>query len=146
MKRFLLLFYTGLIFLNLSLQAQSLENNIKERLDNFFTHYQTGYANIGRCRLDHFTIDHDKKIIRIYSNDNFGYQPFTEENTQAIYRSLKQILPGPVNYYKIILYADNRPIEELVPNAFRSKNKDKDRIYDKIEYKGAPWTQNISKP
>lgn len=146
MKRFFLLFYTGLIFLSLNLQAQSLENNIKERLDNFFTHYQTSYANIGRCRLDHFTIDHDKKIIRIYSNDNFGYQPFTEGNTQAIYRSLKQILPGPVNYYTIILYADNRPIEELVPNAFRSKNKDKDRIYDKIEYKGAPWTQNISKP
>lgn len=146
MKKTLLLFYIELLCASLHLQAQSLESNIKERLDDFFGNYRTVYANIGRCRLDHFSIDHDRKTLQIYANSTFGYQPFTEENTRAIYRSLKQILPGPVNYYNIVLYTDNQPIENLIPNAFRNKDKDKTRLYGKIEYKGTPWIRNTSKP
>lgn len=85
--------------------------NIEQRLTDYFINYQTSYANIGTCKLDHFTVDHEHKTLQVYANDNFGYQPFTEENTQAIYRSLKQLLPGPVNYYRITLYADGQPIE-----------------------------------
>ena len=55
-------------------------------------------------------------------------------------------MPGPVNYYRITLYADGQPIENLIPNFLRKKGKDKERLYGKIEYKGDAWTQNISKP
>ena len=146
MKRILLAYICLLLCVSGNLPAQSLEKNIEQRLTDYFTNYQTSYANIGKCKLDHFTVDHEHKILQVYANDNFGYQPFTEENTQAIYRSLKQLLPGPVNYYQITLYADGQPIENLVPNFMRKKGKDKSRLYGKIEYKGDAWTQNISKP
>lgn len=146
MKRFFLAYICLLLCVSGNLPAQSLEKNIEQRLTDYFINYQTSYANIGTCKLDHFTVDHEHKTLQVYANDNFGYQPFTEENTQAIYRSLKQLLPGPVNYYRITLYADGQPIENLIPNFLRKKGKDKERLYGKIEYKGDAWTQNISKP
>lgn len=130
---------------HLTIGAQSLENTVKERLAGFFNQYQTSYANIGTSRLDHIVIDNEKKTLQVYADATFGYQPFTEENTTAIYRSVKQLLPGPVNYYKITLYADGQPIENLIPNAIRRK-KDKDRLYDKTDYRGDAWVRNTSKP
>ncbi|WP_300726260.1 xanthan lyase [uncultured Bacteroides sp.] len=147
MKRIHLL-YTCLLFFSMPMSSQSLENNVEQRLNDYFNQYKTTNANFGTCKLEHVDIDHDNKTIKIYANSTFGYQPFTEENTQAIYRTIKQILPGPVNYYSITLYTDDRPIEELIPNAFRGKGKEKDksRLYGKIDYKGAPWVLNVSKP
>ena len=126
--------------------AQSLEKNVEERLENFFTGYQTGYAEIGTCALERFDIDHQKKTLHVYANDAFGYQPFTEANVKAIYRTLTQSLPGPVNYYRVTLYADGQPIENLIPNAYREKAKDKSRLYEDISYKGDAWTENLSRP
>lgn len=146
MKRLYLTLFICLSWAIGILQAQSLEKNIEDRLREFFTNYETSYANIGKSRLDKFVVDHNKKRLDIYANKNFGYQPFTEENTTAIYRSLKQLLPGPVNYYDLTVYADGQPIENLVPNAFRSKKEDKSRQYGKIDYKGDPWVANTSRP
>ena len=123
MKRLYFLIYTYLFLITFPLFGQSLERNVAQRLSDFFENYQTVYANIGQCELDHFVIDHEGKSLHIYANENFGYQPFTEENTQAIYKSIKQILPGPVNYYELTIFTDGQPIENLIPNAFRNKIK-----------------------
>ena len=49
MKRFN--FILLLCFFTLHAPAQSLEKNVEERLENFFTNYQTGNADIGTCRI-----------------------------------------------------------------------------------------------
>lgn len=144
MKRYLLLFAVSFCFCLAGL-AQSLERTVRQRLETFFGNYETLYAEIGRCGLESFELDNEKKTLKVYANAAFGYQPFTEENTSAIYRSLKQVLPGPVNYYSLQVFADGQPIENLVPNAFRRK-KDKSRLYGKADYKGSPWVKNVSRP
>ena len=63
-------------------------------LKRLFTNFETSYANIGKCRLDRYELNHSKKTLHVYANANFGYQPFTPENTEAIYRLLKQSLPA----------------------------------------------------
>lgn len=137
----LLLLVAGIFYAS----AQGLDANVEQRLKDFFTNYETVYANIGRCKLDRYEVNHTKKELNVYASASFGYQPFTPENTEAIYRLLKQSLPGPVNYYNITIYTDGKSIEELVPNALRKK-QDKDRLWQRIEYKGEPWVQNISRP
>ena len=102
MKRYILLF-AALCGICFSANAQSLERTVCQRLRSFFKNYETSYAEIGVSKLDSFKIDHEGKVLRIYANAVFGYQSFTEENTSAIYRSLKQVLPGPVNYYSFEL-------------------------------------------
>ena len=131
--------------LPLPLSAQSLENTVKERLAAFFENYSTVTADIGKCQLEKVDIDHERRELRVYATPTFGYQPFTEANTSAIYRTLRQTLPGPVNYYRTTLYADGRPIEELVPNALRRK-KDDSRLFKGIGTDEAPWTRNLSRP
>lgn len=125
--------------------AQSLEKAVGQRLEAFFSNYETSYAEIGACKLERFEVDHERKTLAVYADAAFGAQPFTEENTSAIYRSLRQTLPGPVNYYGLTVYADGCPIENLVPNAFRKK-KDKSRLYGKTDYEGEPWVRNVSRP
>lgn len=139
------LFFLFLITSILCSQAQRLDANVEQRLKDFFTNYETSYANIGKCTLDRYEVNHNKRVLNVYAGKSFGYQPFTPENTEAIYRLLKQSLPGPVNYYDITIYADGKPIEELIPNYLRKK-QDKSRLWQRIDYKGDPWVKNISRP
>ena len=144
MKKIFLLFLlimAGILYM----PAQVLDANVEQRLKDFFTNFETSYANIGKCRLDRYEVNHSKKKLDVYANANFGYQPFTPEITEAIYRLLKQSLPGPVNYYDITIYTDGKPIEELIPNILQKK-QDKNRLWQRIDYKGSPWVQNMSRP
>ena len=86
-----------------------------------------------------------KRRLDVYASPSFGYQPFTPENTEAIYRLLRQSLPGPVNYYDITIYADGKSIEDLIPNYLRKK-QDKSRLWQRTDYKGNPWVKNNSRP
>ena len=124
--------------------AQGLERNVDERLKKFFAEYKPVSARIGLCKLDSFTLDHDRRKLSVYPSTTFGYQPFTPENVAQIYGQLKGILPGPVNYYDITIYADGKPINELISNNL-NKKKDKARLWHH-SYKGDPWVQNISRP
>ena len=43
--------------------AQGLDGNVEQRLKDFFTRYETSYANIGKCKLDRYEVNHDKKRL-----------------------------------------------------------------------------------
>jgi hypothetical protein len=129
-----------------TLTAQEVEQNVEERLENFFNEYTTNTVDIGTCKLDSFHIDFRKKKLSVYVNERFAYQPFRQENVDAIYRHLGQILPGPVNYFGITLFAGGRSIDELIPNLYRRGKKDKERLFNNLENKGAPWVTCVSRP
>lgn len=129
-----------------TLTAQEVEQNVEERLENFFNEYTTNTVDIGTCKLDSFHIDFRKKKLSVYVNERFAYQPFRQENVDAIYRHLGQILPGPVNYFGITLFAGGCSIDELIPNLYRRGKKDKERLFNNLENKGAPWVTCVSRP
>lgn len=139
-----------LLFLLLSIStnllfAQDIERNIKERLTDYFGNYQAT-AKISTPKLKSIDINYDRKTIDIYASESFAYQPFRPETVEAIYSQVKELLPGPVHYYKITIYADGKPIDELIPNLYRRKKKDKERMSLHTDYKGAPWVKNVSRP
>ena len=101
--------------------AQDIERNVKERLTDYFNKY-TATAKISTPK------------------------PSRPETVENIYNQVKELLPGPVHYYQLTIYADGKPIEDLVPNFYRNKKKDKERLSLNIDYKGAPWVKNISRP
>ena len=106
MKKLIL---TGIWLLyGILLPAQELEQNVEERLQTFFREYTTHTANIGTCKLDSFRIDFRKKKLLVYTNECFAYQPLRPETVDAIYRHLGQILPGPVNYFDLTVFADGK--------------------------------------
>lgn len=138
---FLLCLFMGTHFLF----AQDIERNVKERLTDYFSKY-TATAKISTPKLKSIDIDYDNKTIAIHATESFAYQPFLPETVETIYNQVTALLPGPVHYYKLTIYADEKPIEDLVPNLYRSKKKDKERMSLDIDYKGAPWVKNASRP
>ena len=144
MKKLIL---TGIWLLyGILLPAQELEQNVEERLQTFFKEYTTHTTNIGTYKLDSFRIDFRKKKLLVYANERFAYQPLRPETVDAIYRHLGQILPGPVNNFDLIVFADGKNIEELIPNLYRKGKKDKARTFSHLEYKGIPWVTRTSRP
>lgn len=131
---------------NNTLLAQDLERNVEDRLKSYFRQYKPVRANIGTCKLDSFRVDHNRKKLFVYAGDNFASQPFLPEITETIYQELKQLLPGPVCFYDIQVITNRKEISELIPNIYRKSKKDKSRLFTNIEYKGAPWVINNSRP
>ncbi len=126
--------------------AQAIEKNVEERLNEFFSNYTSAFAKINPPSLKSINIDFERKQLRIDASESFAYQPFLPETVEAIYEQIENLLPGPVRFFRVTVYADGRPIEDLVPNAYRKKKKDKDRLSLNIDYKGSPWVKNISRP
>ena len=131
---------------NNTILAQDLERNVEDRLKSYFRQYKPLRANIGTCKLDSFRIDYNRKKLFVYAGDNFASQPFLPEITETIYQELKQLLPGPVCFYDIQVITNRKEISELIPNIYRKSKKDKSRLFANIEYKGAPWVINNSRP
>lgn len=127
------------------LSAQDIERNVKERLTDYFGRY-TATAKISTPKLKSVDIDYERKTIAIHASESFAYQPFRPETVEAVYNQVKELLPGPVHYYRLTIFADGKPIEELIPNIYRNKKKDKERMSLKTDYKGAAWIKNISRP
>ena len=128
------------------IHSQSQNKVVEKRLKSYFQSYtHPDVATMGTCKLVRYQIDPKKRTLAIYANANFGYQPFRPETTDKIYREIKNILPGPVNYYSITIFVGDKSIDELIPNAYR-KEKDNERLWGKIEHKEAPWVSNDSRP
>lgn len=127
------------------LSAQDIERNVKERLTDYFGRY-TVTAKISTPKLKSVDIDYERKTIAIHASESFAYQPFRPETVEAVYNQVKELLPGPVHYYRLTIFAGGKPIEELIPNIYRNKKKDKERMSLKTDYKGAAWVKNISRP
>lgn len=138
-----------LLFLSIGIEtifAQDIEKNVKERLTDYFSKYIPATANTGSTKLSSFDIDFDRKKLSIYTSESFAYQPFLPETVDEIYQQIQNLLPGPVRFFQTTVYANNQPIEELVPNFYRAKKKDKSRLWTNTDYKGAPWVKSISRP
>lgn len=57
--------------------------------------------------------------VQIYATIGLSYYPFREENTKAMYDSVRAVLPREYRKARIELYTDNHEIHELIPLAFR---------------------------
>ncbi|HJD74606.1 MAG TPA: xanthan lyase, partial [Bacteroides reticulotermitis] len=143
MKKIVTLF---LFFLAIShsFYAQDIERNIKERLTDYFSNYKPT-AKINAPKLKDINVDYDRRVITINATESFTYQPFLPETVDAVYDQIKALLPGPVNFFNLTICADGKPIEDLIPNIYRKKKKDKERLSLHIDYKGNPWVKNVSR-
>lgn len=127
------------------ISAQSQQKVVEKRLKEYFRDYESTDIDVGTCKLLRTQLDPKRRTLIIHANANFAYQPFRPETTAKIYEDLRHLLPGPVNYYNIKLFVDNKSIDDLIPNIYR-KDKDNTRLWGKITHNEAPWVTNTSRP
>ena len=138
----------GLLILcmaSMSAFAQDYQKDFKNSITSYFENYPHANAKIDRIKLQSLEIDTDSQTVKIVAGGGFQEQCFTSNIVDSIYKDIRSFLPEEIHSYNVSLYTENHLIEDLVPNFFRKKNKDKTRLLKK-EYTGAPWITNVSKP
>ncbi len=130
--------------INISIWAQQQDSVVGSRLQIYFSQYKKTFVT---PKLSSFNIDYNNRTINIYASEAFGYQPFRQNNVDSIYSEIRGLLPGPVRFFKITLYTDNKTIEDLIPNYYRKKQKkDNDRLEVELTSNVNPWVSNLSLP
>ena len=137
---------TLLLFsLSLGCDAQRRRNE-KTPLALYFEKYQNpDYSTADKIKIEDIDINNEEKRYGIYLNDAFKSQPFTPSVVQRIYEEVRNTLEPPYNTYQIIIYAQDVPIEQLIPISLLSE-LDSMRVYRKNPYKGNPWVSPINLP
>ncbi|MCF7806925.1 MAG: xanthan lyase [Candidatus Marinimicrobia bacterium] len=99
------------------------------------------------AKIDTIVVNKQTKTLDIYMNRWMGALPFRAENTILIYQSLHSHLGHRFKKYDVTIYSNEVPIEQLIPNYYRSDPKAYDRSRMGIaEERGNPIVQNMSKP
>ena len=140
-----ILILAGFVLPGFSLFAQREDRNLKECLSAYFNSYETQFTTPrDRCRVDRVTVDSNTKQINVFANELFASQPFTPENVDVIYKTVKGRLPASYKSYNVTVYGKDYPIEDLIPNDIR-KSADPQRKWNTL-YRGAPWVEEVSRP
>ena len=87
----------------------------------------------------HITVDSvaiNGNTLQLFANMNCSYIPFREDNVAEIYKGINALLPTEFAKYRLQLRTNRHSIEELIPQALRSK-KDK---------KALTFSQDVEKP
>ena len=105
-----------MLTLCLGLSAQSMRSRLLYYLDNYTREEQ----NLRKSTLDSLVVDTAQSSIRVYANAGFKEQYFTDDVVSCIYDSVRSFVPDSLRTYRLTVFTDGQPIEQLVPNTLRS--------------------------
>ena len=129
-------------FISFNLQA---ENILENQLSDSLTAIANLYASVGRVKVENIETDTKNKTIAIKASESLSQIPFRPENVKRIYNMLGNMLIEKYPNYSILCVTDKRLIEDLIPNFYREKDIDQQRLY-KTSTKQIPLLTNLSKP
>ncbi|MDO9547972.1 MAG: xanthan lyase, partial [Candidatus Marinimicrobia bacterium] len=98
-------------------------------------------------RVDSVLVNKQEKEIDVYYNWILGQVPYREENAQQVYDTFRKELGWRYRNYDLQIYSKKFPVEELVPNYYRSDTAEMDqtRMVQKT-VEATPIVRNISNP
>ncbi len=101
-----------------------------------------------RTRIDTVKVDSAKKIVEVHFNDAFAGIPYRNDNVKEVYRQVEAFFTDCFEGYSFSVVALRRPLEQLVPNYFRTDTShyDKSRLPVARTDRPLPLVRNVSKP
>jgi hypothetical protein len=133
------------IILIINIQLINAQKKVEIRIADSLTVIANSYSRIGNITVLEFLINQKKSEIFVKANDKLAQIPFRHENVTRIYEAIRKSIPTKYNGYSIVCQADNKNIEELIPNFYRKSNLDSTRRF-LIPDTFPPLCKNISKP
>lgn len=128
------------------LQAQQAVQPLPKELTAYFARYRNPDIAPVSVKLTEMQADDNEKTLLLQLSESFAYQPLRTSLVEAVYDSVKALLPRAYRSYKLSICVNNEPIENLVPNYYRSRKPDKERLAGKIKDKEPQWVKNNSRP
>jgi len=131
-----------LLVTNLNCYAQkSVESQISDSL----TAIANSYTWVGKVNVTNFSSNTNSNKIFITANERLGYMPFRPDNVKRIYKAIARILPSKYAGFSVYCQVDNKNIEDLIPNFYRTENLDEIRQF-RIPELTKPLVTNTSFP
>ena len=109
-------------------KAQVLSKDVQENIGNYLDNLACKEISVGRIKIDSVAVE--GKTLQLFANTNWSYFPFREDNVAEIYQGVASLLPAEFNNYKVQIRTNKRSIEELVPQALRSKKDKKAKTFN----------------
>ena len=100
------------------------QKNIENQISDSLTVIANSYTRVGKVNVINFLYNTKTNIITVFANERLGYMPFRQENVKRIYNAISKITSNRYPGYSIVCQIDNQKIESLIPNFYRSVNKD----------------------
>ena len=86
---------------SLSLAAQELPSETRERIGDFLTETARTEIRCGRIGID--SVGGDRRTLELYASKTCSYIPFREENVRAIYDGVRARLPEALRGRRLVL-------------------------------------------
>lgn len=126
MKSSLILKAMACSALLLPLQAKSQQEaqaQYLHEIENWLNMKAQEKVAMGPITID--SIAENQQSIRLFANSNCSYFPFREEDVEEIYKKIRQLIPNYNTRQTIQLITDGQPIEQLIPDIYLNKKKEK---------------------
>ena len=122
--------------------AQELPTDVRQAIGKFLDTTARKEVSVGRISIDSVAVEGN--TLQLFANMNCAYIPFREDNVAEIYQGVSALLPAEFTKYKLQIRTNKRSIEELVPQALRSKKDKKTKTFSPVASK--PLVTEVSSP
>ena len=103
--------------------AQELPTETRREIGKFLDATARKEISVGHITVDSVAINGN--TLQLFANMNCSYIPFREDNVAEIYKGINALLPTEFAKYRLQLRTNRHSIEELIPQALRSKKNQK---------------------
>lgn len=122
--------------------AQELPTDVRQEIGRFLDAAARKEISVGRISIDSVAVEGN--TLQLFANMNCAYIPFREDNVAKIYQGVSALLPAEFAKYKLQIRTNKHSIEELVPQALRSKKDKKTKTFNPAVSK--PLVTDVSAP
>lgn len=107
--------------------AQELPTEARQEIGRFLDATARKEISVGSIKIDSVAVEGN--TLQLFANMNCAYIPFREDNVAEIYKGVNALLPAEFAKYKLQIRTNKRSIEELIPQALRSKKDKKAKTF-----------------
>ena len=122
--------------------AQELSADIRQKIGDLLDNVALKEISVGRVKIDSVAVE--GKTLQLFANMNCAYIPFREDNVAEIYQGVAALLPAEFAKHDLQIWTNKRCIEDLIPQALRSKKDKKAKVFNPAVSK--PLVTNVSAP
>lgn len=122
--------------------AQEVSEDIRQKIGDLLDGVAKKEISVGRVKIDSVAVNGN--TLQLFANMNCSYIPFREDNVAEIYQGVAGLLPAEFAKHKVQIWTNKRCIEDLIPQALRSKKDKKAKTFSPEVDK--PLVTNLSAP
>ena len=122
--------------------AQELSADVRQKIGDLLDNVALKEISVGRVKIDSVAVE--GKTLQLFANMNCAYIPFREDNVAEIYQGVAALLPTEFVKHDLQIWTNKRCIEDLIPQALRSKKDKKAKVFNPAVSK--PLVTNVSAP